>query len=119
VGLASSSSARKISRGLYPCPTLTEVRVFQPLPDRLAGLPDDETLHDGVPDWLDEPLRAWLQTVFKDEGAVGSERLASRVLMRLRLTKHNPRQTYAVCLLVSPQTELLTVVDAMLQLHPA
>ena len=98
---------------------MTEVRPFQSLPDRLSGLPIDETLHDGVPDWLDQPLRDWLQIVFTDEGGEGSERLAGRVLMRLRWWKDNQQQRYVARLAVSPQTELLTVVDAVLQLHPA
>jgi len=98
---------------------MTDVRPFQLLVDRLAGLPIDEALHDGVPEWLGQPLRDWLQTVFTDEGANGSERLASRALMRLRWTKENPRQAYFSRLVLSPQAELLTVVDAVVQLHPA
>ena len=98
---------------------VTEVRPFQPLDDRLAGLPADDTLHAGVPDWLDQPLRDWLHIVFVDEGAIGSERLASRVLMRLRWAKDNSRQPYFSRLELSQQTDLLTVVDAVLQLHPA
>ena len=97
---------------------VTEVRPFQPLDDRLAGLPADDTLHAGVPDWLDQPLRDWLDIVFVDEG-VHAERLASRVLIRLRWAKDNPRQSYCSRLALSQQTELLTVVDAVLQLHPA
>lgn len=98
---------------------MTEVRSFQPLSDRLAGLPIDKTLHDDVPDWLEHPLRDWLQTVFRDEGGPNGEHLARRALMRLRLTKVNKQQRYAAFLTLSPQAELLTVVDAILQLHPA
>jgi hypothetical protein len=98
---------------------MTEARPFQLLADRLAGLPIDETLHDDVPEWLDQPLRDWLQAVFTDEGSTGSDRLASRVLMRLRWAKDNPRQTYFSRLAASTRAELLTVVDGVLQLHPA
>jgi hypothetical protein len=98
---------------------MTGVRPFQLLADRLAGLPIDEPLHDGVPEWLDQPLRDWLQSVLMAEGGTGSERLASRVLMRLRWAKDNPRQLYVARLAASTQAELLTVVDAVLQLHPA
>lgn len=96
---------------------MTEVPPFQPLADRLAGLPWDETLHDGVPDWLDEPLHDWLESTFKNEGA-GAEGLASRVLMRLRWVKDNSRQSYVQRLDISSGMDLLNVVDAVLQLHP-
>jgi hypothetical protein len=98
---------------------MTDVRIFQPLPDRLADLPVDETLHDGVPIWLDLPLRDWLQSVFRDEGPRGSEHLASRVLMRLRWAKDNERQTYVVRVGLCQGTDLLHAADAVLQLHPA
>ena len=97
---------------------MTEVPLFQPLADRLAGLPRDETLHDGVPDWLDQPLHDWLESTLKNEGAAGAERLASRVLMRLRWANDNPRQSYVQRLDISSGLDLLYVVDAILQLHP-
>jgi hypothetical protein len=43
---------------------------FQPLLDRLAGLPVDETLYDGVPDCMDPPLRQWIaRALRKTDGA--------------------------------------------------
>lgn len=98
---------------------MTEGHPFQLLPDRLAGLPVDQTLHDGVPDWLDQPLRDWIVAVMTDQGDEGAERLASRVLMRLRWAKDNPGQGYLERLEFAGNTEVLTVVDALLQLHPA
>jgi hypothetical protein len=114
----SPSSAPLSSTIPLLLPSVTEVPPFQPLADRLAGLPQDETLHDGVPDWLDQPLRDWLESTFKNEGAAGAERLASRVLMRLRWAKHHSRQSYVQRLDISSGMELLYVVDAVLQLHP-
>lgn len=99
---------------------MTEVPPFQPLVERLAGLPRDETLHDGVPDWLDHPLRDWLNTVFTRESQIsgGHEHLARRVLMQLRWGKDNPQQNYIQRLYFATGMELLTVIDAVLQLHP-
>jgi hypothetical protein len=99
-------------------PDVTEIPPFQSLADRVAGLPRDETLHESVPDWLDQPLRDWLESTFKNEGATGAERLASRVLMRLRWAKDHSRQSYVQRLDISSGMDLLNVVDAVLQLHP-
>jgi hypothetical protein len=98
---------------------VTEGHPFQLLPDRLAGLPIDQTLHDGVPDWLDQPLRDWIVAVMTDQGDEGAERLARRVLMRLRWAKDNPQQHYLERLGFAGNPEVLTVVDALLQLHPS
>jgi hypothetical protein len=78
----------------------------------------DEALHDGVPEWLDQPLRDWLDSALATEGKDGAERLARRVLMRLRWAKDNPRQSYVQRLGFSSGMDLVTVVDAVLQLHP-
>ncbi len=96
---------------------MTEIRAFQPLPDRLTGRPIDQTLYDDVPDWLYLPLRDWLRVVFKNEGSEDSERLARRALMRLRWAKA-PQQSYVGRLDTARQADTLTVVDAVLQLHP-
>jgi hypothetical protein len=78
----------------------------------------DETLYDDVPDWLDQPLHDWLLTVLRAEGGE-AEGLASRVLMRLRWTPQNGlRQSYTDRLVITSGIDLLTVVDALLQLHP-
>lgn len=92
---------------------MTEVRPFQPLADRLAGKSLDTTLHDGVPDWVDQPLRAWLSKSI-------SERMAQRVMLRLRWPLESRYyKTYKEQLVRDPNQDLLTVVDAVLQLHPA
>jgi hypothetical protein len=87
-------------------------RPFQRLDDRLAGLPIDETLHAGVPRWLEKPLRQWLASAVRDQDDV-----ARRVVMRLRWSP-KPQQNYISTLLNSDTDTLLTVVDAVLQLHP-
>lgn len=98
---------------------MTETRAFQPLPARLAGLPIDQTLYDDVPDRLYLPLWDWLDAVFKDQGKEGAERLARRVPMRLRWAKDHSQQSYVERLEMARQAETLTVVDAVVQLHPA
>ena len=99
---------------------VTEVPPFQPLVDRLAGLPRDETLHDEVPDWLDHPLRDWLSDALSRERQItgDAEYLARRVLMQLRWGKDNPRQSYVQRLGFATGMDLLGVIDAVLQLHP-
>lgn len=101
-----------------PSPDVTEIRAFQPLPDRLAGLPIDQTLYDDVPGWLFLPLCDWLRAVFIDEGKAGSERLACRALMRLRWEKQHPQQSYVGRCEIAGPAQILTLVDAVLQLHP-
>ncbi|MET9297787.1 hypothetical protein ABZX66_00555 [Micromonospora aurantiaca] len=92
---------------------MTEARPFQPLRDRLAGKPLDTTLHDGVPEWLDQPLRTWLNKST-------SQRLAQRVLLRLRVAyEARYPDSHKVQLVSNPALDLLTVIDAVLQLHPA
>ena len=97
---------------------MTQIRPFQSLGDRLAGLPLDQALHDGVPEWLDQPLRDWLDSSFAIEGKAGAEPLARRVLMRLRWAKQFQSQAYVSRLRLASGMELLGVIDAVLQLHP-
>ncbi len=94
---------------------VTEVPPFQPLAERLAGLPRDETLHDDVPEWLDHPLRDWLNAVLSRERQISgeAEHLARRVLMQLRWGKDNPRQSYIQRLEFATGMGLLSVIDAV------
>lgn len=85
---------------------------FQLLSDRLAGLPVDETLHEGVPNWLDIPLREWLVGILR-----GQEEVARRVMLRLRWPRRADR-SYSGSLGTCDRSDLLDVVDAVLQLHP-
>lgn len=93
---------------------------FQSLAARVAGLPRDETLHDGVPDWLSDPLHDWLDAVLDREGQISgnAEYLAKRVLMHLRWSKSLLRQSYVQRLGAAEAMDLLIAVDAVLQLHP-
>jgi hypothetical protein len=85
---------------------------FQSLPARLAGLTTDDTLHDGVPAWLANPLREWLLGALDhDEG------LARRMFMRLRWTPAKPDSSYISALLTRDDGDLLTAIDAVLQLN--
>ncbi|CNF63369.1 Uncharacterised protein [Mycobacterium tuberculosis] len=91
-------------------------RPFQRLRDRIAGLPIDDSLHDDVPDWLEGPLREWLAGALR-----GEDFLARRVMMRLQWAldvRGFGQQGYAEHLLNCPQQDLLTVIDAVLQLYP-
>ena len=86
---------------------------FQPLPARMVGSPLDETLHDGVPDWLAEPLRHWVAKALDSD-----EELARRIAMRLRWAPSGGRG-YAAQLTWCSGDQLLTVVDAILQMNSA
>jgi hypothetical protein len=87
-------------------------RPFQRIEDRLAGRPLDQTLHDGVPAWLDRPFRDWLDNC-------ADESLAFEVALRLRLSlRPEDREEYQTRLYNCTHDELLAVVDAVLQLHP-
>lgn len=87
---------------------MNEERPFQRLQDRLAGLPVDRTLHPGVPHWLVTPLRNWLDQAL-------TEPLAQRVALRLQKSPY--RSSYIELLAHAEDAELLTIVDATLQLH--
>lgn len=92
--------------------TVSNVRPFQALSQRMAGSPLDRTLYDGVPDWLAMPLRDWLLEVLTDE-------LARRVALHLRIAAdHSDYQLVLLSSVKAPE-RLLDIVDATLQLHPA
>ncbi|WP_261575208.1 hypothetical protein [Frankia gtarii] len=78
---------------------------------RVAGLPIDTTLSDGVPAWLIGPLRDWLVVALDSD-----EVLARRVVMRLRWERSIGRG-YIDQLVWCNGDQLLTVVDAVLQLN--
>ena len=60
--------------------------------------------------WLKPPLRAWLNEALTED-------LAQRVALRLRLTR--PAQTgYKAFLTGADEPDVLTVLDATLQVHP-
>lgn len=86
---------------------------FQRLDERMAGVPLRETLLPGVPPYLEDPLRAWLAEVLDD-----NDHLAMRVAVRLGWDAGG--YTYPLFLYEQTAAEdLLLVVDAVLQLHPA
>lgn len=88
-----------------------DVPTFQPLDQRLAGVPLSDTLRAGVPEDLERPLRDWLANAAYDE-------LAQRVLLRLHWPS-NGRYKYSDILAnLTPREDLLIAVDAVLQLHP-
>jgi hypothetical protein len=91
---------------------VVEAHPFQPLMDRLAGKPVDAALHDGVPTWLDKPLRDWLASGL-------DEPTSKRVMLRLKLTFENRYYKSNMHQLVGQPSgmDLLTVVDAAVQLH--
>lgn len=91
---------------------MTDEVPFQPLPARMAGLPVDKTLHDGVPEWLSDPLRDWLA-----EALEGDEALSQHVAMRLRWARGTPGSRYSNQLIWCRADQLLTVIDAVLQLN--
>lgn len=91
---------------------MTEQRPFQLLQDRLRGEAPDQTLHDGVREWMVDPLREWLKLALDEE-------IARRVILRLRWKRSTDKERYTDRVAWCDQRELLTVVDAVLQLHMA
>ncbi|MFF1269185.1 hypothetical protein ACFVZE_25465 [Streptomyces anulatus] len=89
---------------------------WQPLSDREAGLPLDQTVHEGVPEHLEPGLRSWVRD------SVVTESLVHRVVAALRLS--NGARTFANGRLPSsagdlsrvPASMLLDVVDCLLYL---
>lgn len=78
-----SKSARSAStlRGV----TTNDARAWQTFGSRNAGEPADLSWHDGVPEWLEYPLRDWLgDRLIRDE-------IRQQVVARLRFT---PREKY-------------------------
>lgn len=90
--------------------TVSNERPFQTLNDRLAGLPVDRALQDGVPEWLVLPIREWLNESLTNE-------IAKRVVLRLQQAT-TPSTSYKNMLVSANESELLNIVDATLQLHP-
>ncbi|WP_433127819.1 hypothetical protein ACQPWW_33680 [Micromonospora sp. CA-240977] len=90
------------------------MRPFQRLSDRLAGKPIDDVLHDGVPDWLEVPMRTWLaEALHKPRG------LGRRVAVRLQIgMPHGDNRAEALALVNIDTHLLLDVIDATLQIHP-
>lgn len=100
---------------------MSATRPFQRLDDRLAGKPLDDVLIPGVPDHLNRPLREWLhETLYKDFSNAGED-LAKAVVISLAWSSAQNLSYAAMLYSAAPQEELLTVVDAVLQLardHP-
>lgn len=91
---------------------MTDRQPFQRLSDRLAGRLPDSALHDGVPDWLEIPIRHWISASLDEEYDT-----ARRVCLRLRVTPRT-KQNYEARLVRADIPELLDVVDAILHSHP-
>lgn len=89
-----------------------ETRTFQRLRDRLAGRAPDDSLHEGVPEWLVAPLRYWLADTLD-----GEDDLARSAALRLRIVLARG-ESYRGMLVKSSPDDLLEVVDAVIQLHP-
>jgi len=72
---------------------------WRPLSRRLAGLPHDDTLYEGVPDHLYSSLNKWrFDRFYEDEG------LVEKVRLRLRLKDVQPNRV-----------DLLDIIDAILK----
>lgn len=82
---------------------------WQPLAQREAGQPPDETLFEGVPAHLEAQLRVWILTGLEGGGT-------AEVAIRLRLAVNPTDAPSALAYSPSPDIELLTVVDAILSL---
>lgn len=91
---------------------MTDEVPFQPLSARMGGLPNDTTLYDGVPDWLNDPLRGWIAQALDSD-----EALARRIAMRLRWSRSSHGRGYTEQLIWCLGDQLLTVIDAILQLN--
>jgi hypothetical protein len=90
-----------------------------PLSRRAAGLPPDNTLHEGIPPWLDRPLTDWITTCRKIVAETASDpqyaELRTRnwedqIFMRTRLPTGS--------LTKRPDVERLDIIDAMLVVTP-
>lgn len=87
---------------------MSYTRTFQKLDDRLAGLPVDQALHEGVTEWLEPALRRWLMLALTDD-------VAQRVALNMRMKVSGI--VFTSELVRVPTHDLLNVVDATLQLH--
>ncbi|MEU5163833.1 hypothetical protein AB0G74_30050 [Streptomyces sp. NPDC020875] len=89
---------------------------WQPLSDREAGLPVDQTVHEGVPEHLEPGLRSWIKEL------VVPESLVHRVVAALRLNSgahafgNDRLPSSARDLSRVPADLLLDVVDCLLYL---
>ncbi|MEV0359460.1 hypothetical protein AB0H71_25735 [Nocardia sp. NPDC050697] len=79
---------------------------WQPFSDRNAGRPADARWHEGVPEWLEHPLREWLDSQFVDEGT------RRQVAARLRYVPERGSRYWRARSL--PTVALLEWVDATL-----
>jgi hypothetical protein len=91
---------------------MSEPRPFQLLDDRLAGKPVEEVLLPGVSEHLVGPLEGWIAFALNNTGNLA---FAEDVLLSLQwpLNQTSPE----LALMMAPHHQLLTVVDAMLQLN--
>ncbi len=81
---------------------------WQPLSARVGDKPFDDTLYEGVPDHLVDPLQNWL------EDAIATDRLAERVNLRLRRPAGRPIRTELV---YGGRSEMLDIIDAILHIR--
>lgn len=91
---------------------VTEPRPFQPLHDRLAGRSLDQVLLPGVPEHLEHPLRNWI-----DEALDLDSSLAEDAVVSLQWSLVQSADPYGDTLGYAPTADLMTVVDALLQLN--
>lgn len=93
---------------------------FHRIDDRLSGRAADQTLYEGVPDWLEGPLQNWLWSVTTDYlHILEYEDLARDSLLALRWraeTSQGFREALTLCR--KKGDELLLAVDTVIQLHP-
>ncbi|MFK0250422.1 hypothetical protein ACIQUM_37470 [Amycolatopsis azurea] len=101
---------------------MNALRSFQLLGDRLAGKRLDDVLIPGVPDHLDIPLREWMSGIFPTRFRTDySEKFAQAVIISLRWRRRGTELYGTTLHRDTPQPDLLTAVDAILQLardHP-
>ncbi|MDA5284624.1 hypothetical protein [Streptomyces sp. Isolate_45] len=75
--------------------------------------PEEETLYEGVPNHLVNPLRTWLKSVFSTGHGARREEIAQDVAVRLRITV--PANQYATVWLAGfHEEDLLNVIDEVL-----
>lgn len=94
---------------------MAEARPFQRLDDRLAGKPLDDVLLPGVPPHLVTPVREWIEEVLP---IGGYPPMAEDVFLSLQWPRPPGRRSYEDALVLISGDDLLTAVDAMLQLNP-
>jgi hypothetical protein len=84
---------------------------WQSFSGRQQGLPASEVLHEGVPDHLEHPMRAWIYSALQRGGA---QQVALRLEIQIR-PDWTPRGDYAWYLANAlPALQLLDVIDAIL-----